>query len=141
MTIVKAEPVIDEYGGAEIRAWGNSRGWNNVDYVCFDDGNHFIRCVVMHSPRTPGNAFLVCSRDNTDPMKSYVHIRGPGEFYCKGDGPLFAGDRSVDIALALVKEFQESDYYKSSKTQASKPPPPKPWYLSTGAADLEYERG
>ena len=141
MTIVKAEPVIDDYGGAEIKAWGRARGWTNADYVCFNDGTRFIRCVVMHSPLIPGNAFLVCSRDDTDPMKSYVHIRGPGELFCKGSGPLFAGDRSVDIALDVVKEFKESDYYRNGKAQTSKPPPPKPWYLTTGAADLEYERG
>lgn len=138
MTIVKAEPVIDEYGGDKIKAWGAARGWTNIDYVCFDDGNHHIRCVVMHSPRIPGNSFLVCSRDDTDPIKNYIHIRG-GEFYSKGGGTLFAGDRSIDIALKVLKEFQESDYYKNTLTP--KPAAPKPWYLSTGKMDLEYERG
>ena len=140
MTIVKAEPVIDGYGGARIKAWGAARGWTNADYVCFNDGTRSIRCVVMHSPLLPGSAaFLVCSRDNTDPECNYVQVHN-GQLFCKsGSGPLFAGDRSVDIALDVVKEFKESDYYRNGKAQTSKPPPPKPWYLTTGAADLDYE--
>ena len=141
MTIYYHEPLSTDVGGAKIRDHYTGLGWDprKMTYVSagHDDGADYS--VVICEPLREENTreFLVCSRNSYEADSVFAVI----SVHSHHDGTRTMGIRHRtyldDQRTAFAAAAEEILAAYLDKT--SKPPPPKPWYLTTGKADLDYE--
>lgn len=131
--IETVEPLSDDTSGNDIRRWGKSCGWDAeaMDFVAADAEPFSF--VVM---RGGIGEFLVMHRNIGDHrlIHSNITVNRHGECIVRasGDGTTHGHANTFVAVLSAYLKYTEG------RAVAGKE---KPWYLKTGAADLEYERG
>lgn len=147
MTIDYHEPLSDDVGGTKIRSHYARLGWDprKMTYVSAssDDGKDYS--VVICEPLNEEDAgeFLVCSRNSYEADSVFAVI----SVHNHHDGSRTMGtlsraqpDEATNAFAAAAEEILAAHLDKIEGRRKTKPGP-KPWYLTTGKADFDYENG
>ena len=146
MTIDYHEPLSDDVGGTKIRDYYAGLGWDprRMTYVSAIDDDGADYSVVICEPLSEDDAgdFLVCSRDARVAREKFAVISVLNHH----DGSRTMGIRHRtyldDQRTAFAAAAEEIlaaylDKIGGRKTKSGS----KPWYLTTGKADFDYENG
>ena len=149
MTIDYHEPLSDDVGGNKIRSHYAGLGWDprKMTYVSASNDMDMVMdyTVVICEPLNEVDAgeFLVCSRIEWESRDKFAVI----SVHNHHDGSRTMGTRhrtyldDQRTAFAAAAEEILAAYLDKIEGRRKTKPGPKPWYLTTGKADFDYENG
>lgn len=148
MTIYYHEPLSTDVGGAKIRDHYTRLGWDprKMTYVSASNDMDMVMdySVVICEPLNEEDAgeFLVCSRNAWESKDKFsvigVHNHHDGSRTMGTRHRTYLDDQRTAFAAAAEEILAAYlDKIGGRKTKSG----PKPWYLTTGKADFDYENG